>query len=177
MSHKPVRCPKCNAELHFLLYRYEALIAEQFFVTDAGEPQHREMEISQPQQMQGTDSYSCPQCDVLITTDFEQALRLLTHQAPKEAQTMNVTDDLVVSRSLRYNIYIQERKLFDAQPITEGYLHKFSYRFNVCWKCEPDVHIDQVLTVTGRATCNCTFGFNTYIDTIEADDINQETLL
>jgi len=89
---------------------------------------------------------------------------------------MNITDDLVVSRTLRYNIYLQERKLFDAQPIGEGYFRKFSHQFNVTWKCDPDVEIKQLLTVTGRATCNCTFGFNTYIDTIKADDINQEKL-
>lgn len=82
---------------------------------------------------------------------------------------MNITDDLVVSRTLRYNIYIQERKLFDAQPIAEGYFRKFSYQFNACWKSEPDVHIEQLLTVTGRAICNCSFGFNIYIDDITSE--------
>jgi len=81
MSQKCVRCPKCNTEIRLLVYRYEAEIAEEFFVTEAGEPEHAKLEILPPQNMEATDSYSCPECDTVITTDSQEALRLLTHQA------------------------------------------------------------------------------------------------
>lgn len=47
---------------------------------------------------------------------------------------MNVTHDFAVQRSLRYNIYMQERELFDAQPIGEGYSNAFSHQFDVTWR-------------------------------------------
>ena len=84
---------------------------------------------------------------------------------------MNITNDIVLQRSLRWNIDQVERKLFDAQPRGEGYLHTFVHQFNVTWKCEPDIEISQVVIVTGRATCNCSLGFNIYIDKIEAREV------
>jgi hypothetical protein len=83
---------------------------------------------------------------------------------------MNITNDPVVQRSLRYNIYQLERKRFDEQHTGEGYHHDFTYQFNITWKCEPDVKIKQLVTVKGRATCNCSFGFNIYTDPITAKE-------
>ena len=77
------KCPKCNAEINVLVYRYEAEIKEDLFLTEAGEPEYGDIEVSQPQEMQGTDSYSCPECDGLIATDLQEALEFLTEKTSK----------------------------------------------------------------------------------------------
>lgn len=85
MTQNPARCPTCNTEIRVLLYRYEAEIAEEFLVTEAGEPEYKDMEISPRREIQGVHAYYCPECDALVTTDPDKALELLTRDTPKEA--------------------------------------------------------------------------------------------
>ena len=82
---------------------------------------------------------------------------------------MNIGNDLITDRTIRYAIYQQERKLFDAQSKGEGYLHPFTYRFSVTRYANTDDETTLILAVTGRATCNCSFGFNISVDQVEEE--------
>ena len=94
---------------------------------------------------------------------------------------MNIGNDLITDRTIRHAIHQAERELFDAQSRGEGYLHHFYYKFSVTHyantdteSCTPSVvqgdETTLILAVTGRATCNCSFGFSIYIDQIEEEE-------
>jgi len=82
---------------------------------------------------------------------------------------MNIGNDLVTDRTIRHAIYQEERKLFDAQSRGEGYLHRFYYRFSVTRYANTDDTTTQILAITGRATCNCSFGFSICVDQVEEE--------
>jgi hypothetical protein len=84
-------CPKCNTHIDHLVYRYDAEIAEEFTITDGLEPILSDMEISQPSHLEGTDTYSCPQCDAFITADLDGAIEFLigdVHESHPSPHTM-----------------------------------------------------------------------------------------
>ena len=94
---------------------------------------------------------------------------------------MNIGNGLITDRTIRHAIYEEERKHFDAQSKGEGYLRRFTYRFSVTRyantdteSCTPSVvqgdETTQILAVTGRATCNCSFGFSIYVDHVEEEE-------
>lgn len=76
-------CPHCKAEIKTLTYRFEAEIAEEFWVTSGGEPELSDPEISQTPEMQGTDAYSCPECDHVVATELNDAIDFLTGRRSK----------------------------------------------------------------------------------------------
>ena len=82
---------------------------------------------------------------------------------------MNIGNDLITDRTIRHTIYQAERKLFDAQSKGEGYLRRFAYRFSVTRYANTDDKTRQILAITGRATCDCSFGFTTHIDQVEEE--------
>ncbi|MBC8263943.1 MAG: hypothetical protein H8E47_07440 [Anaerolineales bacterium] len=81
-----------------------------------------------------------------------------------------IGNDLITDATLRHAIYQEERKLFDAQSKSEGYLRRFTYRFSVTRYANTDDETTQILAITGRATCNCSFGFNIYVDQVEEEE-------
>ncbi len=83
---------------------------------------------------------------------------------------MNIGNDLITDRTIRHAICQQERKHFDAQSKGEGYLRHFTYRFSVTRYANTDDEATQILAVTGRATCNCSFGFSIYVDQVEEEE-------
>ncbi len=83
---------------------------------------------------------------------------------------MDIGNDLVTHRTILYAIHQAERKLFDAQTRGEGYLHHFYYRFSVTRYANTDDETTLILAVTGRATCNCSFGFSIHIDQVEEEE-------
>jgi hypothetical protein len=87
------------------------------------------------------------------------------------SNSVDITGDLVVRRSLRYNIHQIERRLFDAQPIGEGYHHPFTYRFDVTWRRKPHIEIKHRVTVEGYASCNASVGFYIYIHSITTKEV------
>ena len=80
---------------------------------------------------------------------------------------IRIGNDLIIDRAIRHAIYQEERKLFDAQSKGEGYLRRFTYRFSVTRYANTDDETTLTLAITGRATCNCSFGFNIYVDQVE----------
>ena len=83
--------------------------------------------------------------------------------------------NILAERTIRGAVYEEERKLFDAQSKGSGYSRPFSYTFWGTTKVNGTPKIKQQWLVTGRATCNCSFGFNTYVEIEEIElDIVEE---
>jgi len=69
-----------------------------------------------------------------------------------------------VDRSLRLSLYNTERKIWEAQPIGEGYVRHFKYEVSLTSMAAGQV---EKLHVTGIASCTASFGFNTHSISIE----------
>jgi len=62
-------------------------------------------------------------------------------------------------REIRDALYELERGIYNAQPVTVGYMRRFEYEVTLTNTEKGDT---EQVRVVGVATCTATFGFNVY---------------